>query len=109
MTLEKLPQTTKRETLQSILEDRLGSDQVYFQAPEDLKLTYPAIIYKREKIVTKKADNCNYHKSTRYTVTLITLDPDSEIVYSLLDLEYCSHDRHYVSNGLHHDIFTIYM
>lgn len=97
-----------RVDLQYLLEDMLGSRQVYYQPPEHVKMSYPAIVYDRGTIRVSKADNLSYMKNNRYTITYISKTPDDSIIWELLDLEYCSHDRHYISDGLHHDVFTIY-
>ena len=41
----------KRQTLQSELEAILGSRNVYYQPPANLKMQYPAIRYKKQKIM----------------------------------------------------------
>ena len=42
----------KRQTLQSELEAILGSRNVYYQPPANLKMQYPAIRYKKQKIIS---------------------------------------------------------
>lgn len=86
----------------------LGSRNVYFQSPASIQMKYPAIKYQRSKIDMKFADNQSYNKTQRYEVIVIDSDPDSEIVNKLLELPMTSHDRHYVSDNLNHDVFTIY-
>ena len=51
-----------RIDLQSKLEDILGSRNVYFQPPENLKIKYPAIIYSLNNINLRFADNMPYMK-----------------------------------------------
>lgn len=46
--------------------------------------------------------------STRYEIIVVDEDPDSEIVPEIEKLELCTFDRHYESDGLNHDVFTIY-
>lgn len=97
-----------REQLQTLFEELLGSRNVYFQPPESVKLNYPCIIYERGGIRKDSANNKLYLKHKRYTVTFISEDPDSEIPDKLLDLPYCSFDRHFTLDNLNHDIFTLY-
>ena len=91
-----------------MLENVLGSRNVYFQPPESVKLKYPCVIYEKADIETVKANNNDYLLNERYTVTYITDDPDSELTYEFLKLPYCSYDRRYVTNNLNHEVFTIY-
>ena len=53
-----------RMDLQVLLETLLGSTNVYYQPPETLKMNYPAIIYSKSRIDTKKADDSTYLKNT---------------------------------------------
>ena len=85
-----------------------GDTHVYFDPPMDLKMKYPAIRYKRTQIDKVYANNKAYSLRTPYEVIVICSNPDSEYVSTLLALPYCSHNRHYTANDLHHDVFTIY-
>ena len=96
----------ERVDLQRLLETIC--DNVYYQAPSNININYPAIIYTRRNINIKHAGNKGYVLNKSYTVTVIDRDPDSIIVDKVSLLPGCSHDRHYVSDGLNHDIFTIY-
>ena len=91
-----------------ILEELLGSDQVYFQPPADVKMKYPAIVYKRQNIDTKLADDELYGGVTVYMVTVIDPNPDSEFPAKLLKLQMSSFSRHYTANNLNHDVFVVY-
>ena len=97
-----------RETLDALLCEILGSENVYFQAPENMKMHYPCIRYEKSDINTKKADDRDYLKFNRYTVTLIHRDPDNTIVDALQELPYCDFDRFFVSENLNHYVFTLY-
>ena len=97
-----------RLELHEVLCDILGSRNVYFQPPESFKLKYPCIVYERSYIRQDKANNETYLKHKRYTVTVIDEDPDSETPEKVLALHYCSFDRHYTSENLNHDVFTLY-
>lgn len=80
----------------------------YFEPPANLKLKYPCIIYERNNNYTQRADNKPYIITTRYQLTVIDKDPDSEIVPKIEELEKCTFDRHFDSDHLSHDVFTIY-
>lgn len=97
-----------RLELQTKLEELLGSRNVYFQPPETVKLSYPAIVYSREPIENRYANNGVYMQFVRYSVTVIDKNPDSEIVPKISLLPMCRHDRHFKSNNLNHDVFTLY-
>lgn len=98
-----------RIDLQTTLQDILGSKNVYYDPPETLKISYPAIIYSKSGLANKKADDANYHINTIYDITVIDKRPDNPVIKKLLELPYCSYDRHFVSDNLHHDTLTIYI
>ena len=98
-----------RLELQSLLENILGSRNVYFQPPENIKLKYPCIIYKRGFIEkTTYANNKPYYQRIRYEVIVIDKDPDSEIPKSIAQLPMCVFERHYTSDNLKHDLYNLY-
>lgn len=86
-----------------------GDRHVYFDPPESIKMHYPAIRYVRKNIDKIHANNKAYKNRKAYEVILIDSNPDSEFIDKLLQLEYCSYDRHYKADKLNHDIFTIYI
>lgn len=98
----------RRWHLQAKLESILGSTNVYYQPPESIKMHYPCIVYMRDDIGITYANNRNYLAKTRYTVTLISRDAEDNTLDSLLQLQQCSYNRHYVSDGLYHDVVTLY-
>lgn len=99
----------RRAELGKIFREILGNGNVYFQPPSNTQMRYPAIRYERSEIAVKHADNDNYNRRIRYTVTVIDSDPDSEIVNRVSMLPYCYFDRHYVQDNLNHDVFEIYL
>lgn len=98
----------RREELHEILCETLGSRNVYFQPPESIKMQYPAIVYSRDDIDNNFANNSVYMQSLAYSIIVIDSDPDSEVVDRVSKLPRCQYDRHYKSDNLNHDIFTIY-
>lgn len=97
----------QRTDLQDLLEDLLGSENVYFQPPPSKDIAYPCIVYNRSNIRTKFADNLPYLHRNQYTITVIDADPDSDIPGKVADLPSCIFDRHFVSDNLNQDVFDI--
>lgn len=98
-----------RIELQTDLMTLIGSSNVYYQPPESIKMKYPAIVYSLDKDQHEHADNRIYLYKKRYTVTVIDKDPESEIPDKVLfGFEYCSFDRHYIAENLHHFVYTLY-
>ena len=97
-----------RFDLQALLEEILGSKNVYFNPPPNVKMNYPAIRYSRSRIDNAFADNSVYKQDLRYEVTAIYKDPDSDLPFKISRLPKCKHDRPYISDNLHHDVFTLY-
>lgn len=97
-----------RLELQKIFEDILGTRQVYYQPPESIKMSYPAILYFLSKIDKKAADDSAYIQSRSYEVIFIDTRPDSKFVDSILALPMCRFDRCYRSDNLYHYSFTLY-
>lgn len=102
------PPATRREVLHEILVGILGSRNVYFQAPENLIMKYPAIVYERDYANVLYADNQSYRVTKRYQVTLIHEDPDTDTWDKIEALPLCSFVRHFETDELHHDIFNLY-
>ena len=97
-----------RIDLQNVLEELLGSRNVYYQPPESLKMNYPAIVYARKTIDNSYANNSVYKQNYAYEITVIDKNPDSEIVNKVSKLPTCRFDRHFKSDNINHDVFTLY-
>ena len=95
-----------RLELHDLLMDILGSSNVYYQPPESFKIQYPCIVYNRTDIDALHADDNPYIKRHRYLVTHIGYDPDDPVVEEMAGIRGFSYDRHFTSDGLHHDVFT---
>lgn len=98
----------RSQELQAKFEEILGSRNVYYNPPASVKMNYPAIVFSRSKIDKKNANNAAYILSHRYEVTVIDRDPDCKYIETILRLPSCTHDRHFVSDNLHHNTFTLY-
>lgn len=98
----------QRLDLQKILTDILGTNHVYFQPPESIKLVYPCIVYQYETADTQFADDNPYIFMRRYQVTVIDPDPDSDIPSKIAKLPRCLNDRNFTSDNLNHYVFKLY-
>lgn len=97
-----------RLQLQSKLEELLGSRNVYYQPPTNLKMSYPAIKYSLSRIDSKSADDIGYLHSRSYELILIDPKPDNPVIDKLLQLPMCSFGTHYKADNLNHYTFTLY-
>ena len=97
-----------RLELQTLLESVLGSRNVYYQPPASVRMNYPAIVYFRSDIENDFANDSAYIQSLAYEVIVIDEDPDSNIVMRVSQFPMCRYDRHYTSDNLNHDVFTLY-
>lgn len=95
--------------LRKVMKDVSGVENVYFQPPENLLLKYPAIVYSRSEIRNRPADDMVYSQFTFYDLTVIDKNPDSLLVYAVASLPRCKFGRHYKSDNLNHDTFTIFI
>lgn len=98
----------RRVDLQARLEELLGTPNVYFQPPESMKLQYDAIVYFRKDIQNRHANDFVYKQDDAYEIVVIYKNPDSDLPRKISKLPMCSLDRHYVSDNLNHDVFTLY-
>ena len=95
--------------LQNELKTILGSDNVYFQAPTNLKMKYPCFLVERDSANHQFADNKTYQFTLKYLVTYISYDPEPDIIKEMVHhFPMCTYDRPYVSDNLHHDTFSLY-
>jgi len=91
-----------------MFEEILGSRNVYFQPPPTIKMKYPAIVYALESIENVHADNLVYKQDKLYRATVITYDPDSEIIDKVSTLPRCRFVTHFKVDNLNHYIFILY-
>lgn len=87
----------------------LGTDNVYFQPPENVKLKFPCIIYSKSQPNTDYADNDIYTFIQKYDLMVIYDDPDSDLSRRLIfHFKYARLDRTYTAENLYHDSITIF-
>lgn len=84
------------------------TDNVYFQPPENVKLQYPCIVYNRDYVETKFADNEPFSLTKRYMVTVIDRDPDSDIPDKVAGLPMTTFNRWFAADGLNHDVYQVF-
>ena len=97
-----------RLELHSVLQELLGSSNVYYQPPNTRQIQYDAIRSSTPPIDSKYANDRKYSMIDCYEIIVISRLPDNPVIKKLLSLPYCSYDRHYVADNLHHDVLTIY-
>lgn len=96
------------ENLQTELEKLFECRHVYYNPPDNLTMEYPAIRYSVSDIESEYANNKRYIGFTAYDIVVIDKESDNPVIQKLLDLPYASFDRHYVSDGLNHDIIKLF-
>lgn len=93
-----------------VLRDILGSENVYFQPPSNVRMQYPCIVYERGQASTQFAGNKPYRVSKRYTVTLISREVKEDSVWDrLAGLPSSTHSAFFVADDLNHDVFDIFI
>lgn len=99
----------RRLLLQTQLETLMGNNpRVYFQPPNNIKLSYPCIVYSRYQARTLFAANTPYLFRQRYAVTVIDRDPDSTLHTKVALLPFCVFQRHFATDNLNHDVYNLY-
>lgn len=99
----------QRLKLHEELCELLGSRNVYFNPPENIKMKFPCIIYNRSVGRTLSADNMNYIFKDSYDVTVVDEDPDSQIPDKvLLHFPMIRRGTPFVADNLYHNMFVLY-
>lgn len=94
--------------LRAIVKKRCGRENVYYQPSGNLGMKYPCICYELDKLQNRSADDRVYRQTVHYTVTVIDAKPDSEMAADVSMLEKCAHTRHFISDNLYHDVFSVW-
>ena len=104
----------RRIALKKVLEDvmeRTGfsKEEVYFQPPVSVKMSYPSIVYNLSNIRPVYANDKLYLGSKAYSITIIDRNPDSKIPDDILFTQpLCSFTRFFTADNLNHGVFTMY-
>lgn len=97
-----------RQNLQKKLEELLGTKNVYFQPPASMKMEYTAIRFSLKNMDVRYANNAIYSRMNCYEIIVIARRPEDPVNDKIMDLPYCKFDRHYDSDNLSHDVYTLY-
>ena len=97
-----------RLKLHEILTKIPGVNKVYFQPPDTIVMVYPAIVYSLATIDPVYANDKKYHNKTKYSITVIDKNPDTEIHHKILELRYSAFNKHFVSANLNHYVCSLY-
>ena len=99
---------TKRHALHQEFVSVLGNaSNVYFMPPQDMHLSYPAIVYYVGGGSDSYADNVRFLPRTTFDVTLIEYDPMSAKVDAIRELKHSSYMTSFKKDGLHQHKFKI--
>lgn len=98
-----------RDDVQSLLEEVLGSNHVYFQAPPNTGMTYPCIVYQYIRTMAKNADNTPYivtgYWEIHHMYKSIKNDLKEKMIYAC---PYMAHNNRIVKDGVYNDYYTLY-
>lgn len=97
-----------RLAFRDYLKQQTGVENLYFQPPETIKMSYPAIIYSYARIDNRYAENKTYLQFVAYQVIIIDKNPDSDIFKKMSRLPMCTFERSYTADNLNHFVFTIF-
>lgn len=97
-----------RSELHNNLKNILGSNNVYFQPPESIKMSYPCIRYELTSIDTRFAGDTPYTNTKKYSVMVIDPNPDSLVPDRVARLPMCKASTFYAADNLNHYHFTLY-
>lgn len=98
-----------RLELHERLKQLVGTDNVYFQPPASVKLSYPCVIYSIGNGEAKRADNIIYNYVNSYDLIFIYKKPNIEIIEQVLNaLPMCRMTRAYIADNLNHYAFSVY-
>lgn len=99
----------RRPELHEELCTLLGSNRVYFNPPESIKLKYPCILYFHNNLNQTYANNHHYIDRDEYSITYITSDVESDMFDRFIEVfPTAKFDRSYKADNLAHYVFTLY-
>lgn len=100
----------RSDSLRELLMKITGIKYCYINPPSSIRMSYPCIIIHLSDQDRKFADNQRYWNWLRWSITIV--DPESingeSYIEQLTSLSYCSFDRLYIADNLHHYVFSIY-
>lgn len=97
------------DELHALLKENGYPENVYFQSPSTVQMSYPCIRYSRDEANSSYADNIRYIEKDKYTLIVIDPDPDSQIPDILLHhFSLISSGKLYTAENLNHFPLTLY-
>ena len=100
-----------RTEVQTMLEEILGKDRVYFQAPPNTGMKYPCIVYRFVSFNVQHADNKPYmvsgHWEIHHMYKDIKYDLKEKFIFDGPFCPFCQFDRRIVNDGVYNDYYTI--
>jgi hypothetical protein len=91
------------------LRELVGNDNVYFQPPASVKISYPCVVYSIGNGDAKHADNRVYRYVNSYQAIFIFKQPNVDLIENVLsDIPMSAFERMYVSDNLNHYVFKIF-
>lgn len=98
-----------RIEVQNLLEEVLGSKNVYFQAPPNTGMKYPCIVYRLNNFHRRDADNEAYILAGRWEIHHMYKSIKNDLTTEMLfAAPYITFDRRLVTDGVYNDYYTIY-
>lgn len=81
--------------------------KVYYQPPDNVTLKYPCIVYGDSGFTDNRADNIHYVIRTRYQITFMTKDADSNIPKEILvAVKHGKLERKFTRDNLYHTVIS---
>lgn len=99
---------SRRLELQALLNDILGSSNVYFQPPSTLKMSYPCIVYELMGYEIDHANNKKFIVRQHWKITCISKNPEDPVPNEIMKLPFSSFDRSYTMDNLNHSILLLH-
>ncbi len=97
------------DELRKIQEEVNGYHHTYFEPTESVRMKYDAVVYKRNDMNVRRADNKSYLIRDSYLLTVISRNPETFLPRAIQDhFERCAPGRFFVRDNLYHFPFTIF-
>ena len=104
-----MTEADRRLELDAKLREILGSNNVYFQPPETMKLQFPCIIYSKNAPNIRHANDGIYTFKQSYSVMVADKNPESEIPMNLIkSLQYCRIDSNFTKDHMNQTKLTLF-
>lgn len=89
-------------------EEKTSGSRAYFQPPENVRMVYPAIVYRLDLEKASYADDFPYARKLRYQVTIISRDPSHPAGDKVAGLPSASFERQFPADELNHKVYNIF-